>query len=151
MGSAGRLSPRPRGGLDDQPQLGDLLVERERVALDRGGEAALRGQAELVERHVLRRLVDAALELVLVLERAALGGDQAEHDLLARRHEPQRLEAAGALVVVLQEEAVHVELGEQRLGDEVVAALGRPRRAEVAAAHVRGDAHALRAVRRSRR
>ena len=32
---------------------------------------------------------------------------------------------------------------EQRLGDEVVAALGRPRRAEVPAAHVGRDAHAV--------
>ena len=131
------------GGLDDQPQLGELLVEGERVALDGGGEAALRGEAELVERDVLRGLVDPALEGVLVLERAALGGDQAEHDLLALRHEPQRLEATGALVVVLQEEAVDGELGEQRLGDEVVAALGRPRGAVVAAAHVRGHVQPL--------
>ena len=75
---------------------------------------------------------------------AALRGDQAEHDQLARRDEPQRLEAAGALVVVLEEEAVDVELAEQRLGDEVVAALGRPRRAEVAPAHVRGDGQPVR-------
>ena len=37
------------------------------------GEAALRREAELVERDVFRRLVDAALELVLRFERAGLG------------------------------------------------------------------------------
>ena len=84
--------------------------------------------------------------VVLVLELAGLGGDQAEHDLLALGDEPQRLEAAGPLVVVLEEEAVHVELREEHLGHEVVATLGRPRRAEVAAAHVRGDPHPLRAA-----
>ena len=75
---------------------------------------------------------------------AGLGGDQAEHDLLALGHEAQRLEAAGPLVVVLEEEAVDVELREQHLGHEVVAALGRPRRPEVAAAHVRGHPQAVR-------
>ena len=63
---------------------------------------------------------------------------------LPRRHEAQRGEAAGAGVVELQEEAVDVELAEQRLGDEVVAALGHPRGAEVAAAHVGGHGHARR-------
>src|SRR5439155_289758 len=54
-----------------------------------------------------------------------------------------RFGGTAALVVPLHEEAVDVELVEERLGDEVVAALGHPRRAEVAAAHVRGDRHAL--------
>ena len=90
------------------------------------------------------RLVDPPLERVLVLEGAPLGRDQAEHDRLARRHEAQRREATGALVVVLEEEAVDLELGEQRLGDEVVGALGRPRRAEVPAAQVGGHVHVLR-------
>ena len=79
------------------------------------------------------------LSVSLASSAPLLGGDQPEHDQLAGRHEPQRLEAARALVVVLEEEAVDVELGEQRLGDEVVAALGRPGGAEVAAAHVGGD------------
>ena len=61
------------------------------------------------------------------LELAALRRHEAEHDDLPLRHEAQRLEAAGALVVVLEEEAVDVELVEERLGDEVVAALGHPR------------------------
>ena len=44
--------------------------------------------------------------------------------MLARRHEPQRLEAPRARVVVLEEEPVDLQLAEQRLGDEVVATLG---------------------------
>ena len=91
-------------------------------------------------------LVDAALEVVLALELRALRRHQAEDDALARRHEPQRLEPAGAGVVVLQEEAVDLQPAEQRLGDEVVAALGHPRGAEVAAAHVRGDRQRVRAA-----
>ena len=55
------------------------------------------------------RLVDAALDVVLLLQRAALGGDEAEHhDLVALGQEAQRLEAAGALGVVFEEIAVVV-------------------------------------------
>ena len=115
------------------------------VALDRRGEAALAGQAQLVQGDVLRGLVDAALEVVGGFQVRALGGDQAEDDLLALRDEAEGLEAAGALVVVLQEEPVHVELREQGLGHEVVPARGGPGGAEVAAAQVRGDGHARRA------
>src|SRR6266536_5556545 len=102
--------PRPSapdllGGLDDAAELGDLLVVGEQVALDRGGEAALRRQAELLQGHEAAGLVDAPLQLVLGFELAALGGDQAEHHQLALRHEAERLEAAGAGVVVLEEEA----------------------------------------------
>src|SRR5580700_2393345 len=138
-----RLAPDLAGGLDDEAELGGLLVLTQHVSFHRGGEAALRGQAELVERDVPGGLVDPALEGVLALQGAALGGDQAEDDHLAGRDEPQRLEPAGALVVVLQEEPVHGQLAEQGLGDEVVTALRRPRGAEVAAAHVRGDGHAV--------
>ena len=42
--------------------------------------------------------------------------------LLALRHETQRLEAAGAVGVVFEEIAVDVDLAEQHLGDELVAA-----------------------------
>src|SRR3954447_18608359 len=81
------LAPDLGGGLDDQAQLRDLLVVGERVALDRRGEAALRRQAELVERHERGRLLDPPHELVLRLELAALRRDEAEHDALALRHE----------------------------------------------------------------
>ena len=115
----------------------------EHVALDGRGEPALRGEAELVERDVLGGLVDPALEHVGVLEAPALRGHQPEDDLLAGRHEAQRGEPARALVVELAEEGVDVELAEQLLRDVVVAALGDPGRAEVAPAHVGGDAHSL--------
>ena len=52
----------------------------------------------------------------LRFELAGLGGDEAEHDLLALRHQAQRLEAAGALGVVFHEIAVHVDPVEQHLG-----------------------------------
>ena len=69
-----------------------------------------------------------------LVQRAALTGRR-----LGRGFDEQRGEAARALVVVLQEEAVDIELAEQRLGDEVVAALGREGGSVVAPAHVRRD------------
>src|SRR3954447_7599671 len=75
-------APDVAGDGDDEVELGALLVGGQVVALDRGGEAALRGEAELLERHVLRRLLDAALEGVGVLELAGLGGDEAQDHLL---------------------------------------------------------------------
>src|SRR5205085_11313047 len=120
-----------------------LLVLGQLVALDSRREPALGREAQLLDRRVLRRLVDASLQLVLRLELAGLRRHEAEHDLLvALWQEAQRLETARALVVPFHEEAVDLQLGEERLGDEVVAALSRPRGAKVAAAHVRRDAHA---------
>ena len=46
--SAG-AAPHLLRGLDDEPQLGDLLLVCQGVALERRGEAALRRQAELVD------------------------------------------------------------------------------------------------------
>src|SRR3954470_24879244 len=86
---AGRSAPDLPGRLHDQLELRHLLRDIERVALHRGGEAALRREAELLERYVPRCLVDPALERVLVLQLTALGGHQPEHDLLARRDEAE--------------------------------------------------------------
>ena len=78
-------------------------------------------------------------ELVVRLELGPLAGDEPEHDRLVGGHEAQRGEVAGALVVVLEEVGVDVELVEQHLGDRLVAALGEPRAAVVAAAQVDAD------------
>src|SRR6185312_5916118 len=74
------LAPHLRGGLQDELQLAELLVGGQVVALARGREAALRREAELVDVHVLRGLLDAALEVVLALELRALRRHEAEHD-----------------------------------------------------------------------
>jgi hypothetical protein len=126
-------------------ELAPLVVHRQRVAVVGAREAALRAQAQLVQRHDARRLVDAPFQVVLVLELAELGGHQAEHDLLAGRQRAQRLEAAGARAVELHEPAV--DRGrEHRLDHRVVAALGDPGALEVAAAGVDRDRHVGRPV-----
>src|ERR1700760_862862 len=135
----GSAAPPLVGGLDDELQLGPLLIDRQAVALLGRGEAALGRQAQLVGVDELRRGLDATLEQILVLQLGTLGGDQTEHHVLALRDEAQPLERAGALVVELQEVAVDVEVAEQCLGDEVVAPFGRPHRLVVSAAQVSGD------------
>src|SRR6185312_12539943 len=95
------LPPNLGRQFHDHPQLCPLLVLGEHIALLGRSKSTLRRQAELVERHIFRRLVDAALELVLALQRATLRSDEAEHDNLSLGHEAQRLEAAGAGAVEL--------------------------------------------------
>src|SRR5262245_36174765 len=78
-----RSAPHCAHRLDDQLELGPLLVLGEDVALLGGGEAALGTQAELLEVGVLAGLVDAPRDGVPCLQNPALRGDEAEDDLLA--------------------------------------------------------------------
>jgi benzoylformate decarboxylase len=133
-------SPRPPCHLDDQAGCPLLPSERTLPSTVEGTRTGAR--AQLLDRRVFRGLLDSPQQLVARLELAALGRHEPEHDLLvALREEAQRLEAAGALVVPLHEVAVHLEVVQERLGDEVPAPLRRPRGAEVAATGMRGDAH----------
>src|ERR1700744_2343225 len=85
------LAPDLPRGLDHQAEFRGLLFDRQGVAVDGRGEAALRRQAELLERNVFGGLVDAALELVLGFERRAFRGDEAEHHARAAFwHKTQR-------------------------------------------------------------
>jgi hypothetical protein len=98
---------------------------------------------QLLQRRVLGGFVDAALQVVLVFQLAELGGHQAQHHGLALGQVAQRLEVAGAVVVVFQEVGVEVHLGQQRLGHRLVVAGGGVRALEVAAAQVHGQQHAF--------
>src|SRR5262245_22501959 len=91
------------GDVCDHPQFRPLLVLGQDIAFLGGGKAALRRETELLERSKFARFVDTAFYVVLLLERAALGGDETEHhDLVAFGQETQRFEAAGALGVVFE-------------------------------------------------
>src|SRR3972149_8571424 len=79
----------------DEGELSPLLLLGDLVAFLGRGEAALRRQAEPVEIDEPGRLLDAALDGVLGLERAGLAGNQSEHRHLGLRQEAQRLGAAG--------------------------------------------------------
>ena len=84
-----RSAPNFLRDLDGESKFLRLLSYREVIAMYCAREAALRRECELLERHILRRLVDASLDVVFVLEPAVLGGDQAENDDLAPRQETQ--------------------------------------------------------------
>ena len=110
-GSVGVSPTLPSTDVQDHLHLVPLGLLGQHVAFLGRGKAALRREAELVERDELRRLLDALLDVVLLLQRSGFRGHEAEHDLLvALRHEAQRLEAAGPLGVVFEEIAVVVHL-----------------------------------------
>src|SRR3972149_39189 len=123
--------PRP---LEGKRELAPLIVHGDLVAVVRARKAALRAQAQVLERHELGRSPDAALQVVLLLERGKFRADQPQAYLLPFGDVAQRLEPAGAIRVVLEEKPVHVEPRERGLGDEIVAAAREPGAHEVAAA-----------------
>src|ERR1051326_5240783 len=71
-------SPHFLGQLDDHRELRPLLVLGQDIALLGRGKAALRREAELVEIGIFRRLLDPPFDVVLLLQRAALRGDEAD-------------------------------------------------------------------------
>src|SRR5580704_3199806 len=71
------LAPDVARCLHDEAELCGLLFLGQDVAFHGGGEAALRREAELVERDELGGLVDAALQRVGALQLTALGRHQA--------------------------------------------------------------------------
>src|SRR3990167_3345788 len=73
-----QAAPHLARQLDAERELRPLIPDGHVVALDGRGETALRADAELVERDVPGRLVEAPLEVVLLLEGAHLRRHQAQ-------------------------------------------------------------------------
>src|SRR5262249_30594836 len=150
--SGGRLSlenalsaPYLVGDLDREPQFGPLLVLGEDIPLLGRGEAALWRKRELIEGYEFRGFIEPALDVVLFLERAGLGSNEAEHDdFVAPRQIAQRLEAAGAVGIIFQEIAVVVGARQQGFRHRLVAAGGNPGRTEIAATDMRRNRHVSR-------
>src|SRR3984893_15910832 len=134
------LPPNLTRNIDRELQFCPLLFLGEDVALFGRGKAALRRQCELVQRRVFGGFLQPPLDVVLLLQFAALGGnDPDHHDLVAFRQEPQRLEAGRALRIVFEEIAVVIGAGQHGLRYRLIAAGGNPGGAEIAAADMRGD------------
>src|SRR5437879_11186967 len=117
-----RISPHVGGHLDDARELRLLIGLAERIADDRAGEAALRAQAELLDRREPRSLVDAALEALRAFERGRLARHQSQYHDLAARKQPKRRERAGPRRVVFEKIAVRLDPVEQYIRHRVVAA-----------------------------
>src|SRR5687767_13467865 len=60
--------------VDDQAELAPLIGFGQRIPMVGAGEAALRAQAQVLDRHVTRRLVDAPLQLVFRFQHRGLAG-----------------------------------------------------------------------------
>src|SRR5258708_22784500 len=86
-----------------EPQFRPLLFLGEDVALFGGSKAALRRYRELIQGGVSGGVLQPPCDVVLFLELAALGGDDAgHHELVALWQKPQRLQTAGTLASRLQ-------------------------------------------------
>src|SRR5271156_625170 len=90
--SALRARPNLLCDLDEPGDLDPLIRFGQIVAVRGGGKAALVAERALLQRDVMRGLVDTAFDLVLVFRRRALGAHQPEHDRDALRREAQRRE-----------------------------------------------------------
>lgn len=131
--------PQFPGNITNQPELVKHLLLRHAIRADGDtGKPALRADANvghgLGDAPALsagddpRGLAHAALDRLGVLEPRVLGGHDAQHDVLAPGQEAERLEPPGARVVVLEEEGVVVEGGEELLGDFFVRPLAEVHR-----------------------
>ena len=124
----GAHAPDLVGDLDDQAQLRPLLAPRSARCPRRVDEKPHCGERQSCSMSAILSPPprSAASARPSTRARRASSSRGRARRAFALRQEAQRLEAARALVVPLHEEPVDLELVEERLGDEVVAALGRP-------------------------
>lgn len=132
------------GDFLDQRELCPLLRFGQLVADLAAGEAALRAEAQSVERQVLFRFVDAGDHGVLVLELRALRCHQTEHDLLVATDSGQRRKAAAARIVEFKVIRAYVLAREQRLRNAVICVRAYIGAVEIAAADVGVDDQIIR-------
>src|SRR5581483_4236296 len=109
------LAPYFAGKFGDQRELALLHGGLDRIPFDARGEAALRRERELLTREEARGLLDSRAQRVGGFEHVALGRNQAEHNALVARDLAQRLEGAGARVVVFEQEFVEMSRAAEEL------------------------------------
>src|SRR6476660_9676804 len=132
--AASRRSPDLGGDVNDQTKLAALIVDSNRVADVIAGKSALWAQRELFQCDEFGSFRDPAFDVFARLKRWVLAGQKAEDHHLVLRHEPQRLEAAGAGRVVFEKKCIDVELLEQSRRDEIITTFGAPMAAGIPAA-----------------
>lgn len=86
----------------NKSKLAPLLLLGQVVAFFRGGEAALRAQANPVQVDVLCRFLDPFQDVLFIFQLTEFRREQAQHDLLIVLQEAKRLEIACPLGIELQ-------------------------------------------------
>src|SRR5262249_15550839 len=104
-------------------------------------KAALRGHRKIARVDIARRTLDALHHVGLALHGRHLGRDDAEHDRLMARHQPERGERASTWRIVFKEVELNVERVEQTVRHLVIAAFRMPLAAAVAPAQMHADGH----------
>ena len=132
-------SPHGPGCFDHRAQLASLIVQRNAVADDRCGKPALGAQGQPLQRQVLGGLMDAVGELFHRLPAGAFGRHKTEDDRLVVGNVLQGRKGARALVVVFQEQALGADVLKDGPGDGLVAALGQPPAALIAASEMKAE------------
>ncbi len=135
------LGPNGSCRLDYYPELTLLVLWGDAIANDRCGEAALRAQSEAFERHKPAGFVDPRDQVLGPFPSWCLGRDQSQHHDLVVRDRLQRLKRSRALVIVLEQESLCANLLKNRLGYEIVAALGQPPAALIPPSEVKAEGH----------
>src|SRR5436309_6012492 len=137
--------PDDRSRVDDRAQLRALVVAAQGVTDDGRGEATLRGERQPVERDDLRSLPNSGDEFVDGLAPRRLRRHESEHDDLVVGNRAKRSERAGPRVVVLEQQSLCANAGEQPLREPVVPPFHEPAACLIAAAEVEaeGDARVI--------
>src|SRR5436309_7412378 len=135
-------APNRLRGPDDDLELAALVLDRNAVSQDRRRETALRTQRQTLEGDDAARLSQAPFEALDGLHPRRLRRDEAEDHRLVLRDLPQRVERAGALVIVLEEETLGADVAEDRARDRVVRPGREPAASLVPAAEVEAEGDA---------
>lgn len=96
-----------------------FVVDADRVAVERGREPALRADGQAFTANQVAGLTDPLEERIRGLQVGPFGCHETEDDRLVVGYKPKRVETAGALVVVLQQQTVGVDRTEIRRNPRV--------------------------------
>src|SRR5581483_6487975 len=117
------LSPDRSRRLKHDFQLAPLIILGEEVSGQAGGKAALRTDCDLIERDEAPRLIDSSREVAGRFQVGELRADQTENDRRAFGNEAQRFEATGAIRIILQQDALMAQTGQEPLRNRIIVAL----------------------------
>ena len=108
------------------------------------GEAALRTEAQAIERDIFGSFVDSGDDRSLILQHRRFRGYQTQNHLLAISHILQWFETTRTLIVILQIEGIYIFMSEKIRSYGILGTFGGIAGMIIATAYVGVDAHPLR-------